>query len=263
MLLAILILAAAYFMSGNKEVKPLKEDNLAIEDLGLKEDEAGESIDLTKEEAREKVEKKETTSSLKESENKEEADLGETKAREVKEKLIAEDEKKSGEKDKYMTDPVPEGKPKPREWQEVKKDMSVIKTAKLSVTCKTILNNLDIFNEDKLELVPEDGIIYGQKEVEFHPGESVFDLLLREMKSSKIHMEFSMTPMYNSAYIEGINNIYEFDGGELSGWMYRVNGWYPNYGVSRYILEDGDEIELIYTCDLGRDIGGSPAIGGE
>ena len=39
----------------------------------------------------------------------------------------------------------------------------------------------------------------------------------REMKKAKIHMEFRNTPIYNSAYIMGINNLYEFDVGELSG----------------------------------------------
>jgi hypothetical protein len=75
-------------------------------------------------------------------------------------------------------------------------------------------------------------------------------------------MEFSMTPIYNSNYIEGINNLYEFDAGELSGWMYKVNGWFPNYGSSRYVLKDGDVIEWVYTCDLGRDVGGYVATGG-
>jgi hypothetical protein len=55
--------------------------------------------------------------------------------------------------------------------------------------------------------------------------------------------------------IAGINNLYEFDVGELSGWMYKVNGWYPNYGCSRYQVKDGDLIEWNYTCDLGRDLG--------
>ena len=90
----------------------------------------------------------------------------------------------------------------------------------------------------------------------FYEGENVFQLLRREAKANKIHMEFEETPIYNSAYIEGIHNLYEFDCGELSGWMYRVNGWYPNSGCSRYQLKEGDQVEWIYTCDLGRDIGG-------
>ena len=38
--------------------------------------------------------------------------------------------------------------------------------------------------------------------------------------------------------------------------MYNVNGWFPNYGCSRYMLKDGDKIEWVYTCDLGADVGG-------
>ncbi|BBI35464.1 DUF4430 domain-containing protein [Cohnella abietis] len=166
-------------------------------------------------------------------------------------------------KDKYLTDPVPAGKPKPVEWQDVKVDKKEKLTVTLSVTCKTILDNLNIFNKDKLEVLPEDGVIYKARKVTFYKGESVFDVLLREMKSNKIHMEFEMTPIYNSNYIEGINNIYEFDCGELSGWMFKVNGWFPNYGSSRYILEDGDVVDWVYTCDLGRDIGGDATAGGD
>ena len=75
-------------------------------------------------------------------------------------------------------------------------------------------------------------------------------------------MEFENPPIYNSAYIEGIHNLYEFDVGELSGWMYSVNGWYPNYGCSRYALKDGDVVEWRYTCDLGFDVGGGYAVSG-
>ncbi|MHB8061902.1 MAG: DUF4430 domain-containing protein [Ruminiclostridium sp.] len=166
-------------------------------------------------------------------------------------------------KDKYLTDPIPQGKPKPVEWQAATIDKNKELTCTLSVTCKTILNNIDKFNKDKLEVLPEDGIIYKTKTVTFNEGESVFDVLLREMKKNRIHMEFEMTPIYNSNYIEGIHNLYEFDCGELSGWMYKVNGWFPNYGCSRYMLKAGDIVDWIYTCDLGRDIGGGMAVGGK
>lgn len=129
-------------------------------------------------------------------------------------------------------------------------------TCTLSVRCDTILNNIQWFNDGKIQLVPKDGVIYAEKTVTFYEGESVFNVLLREMKKNKIHMEFANVPIYNSAYIEGIANLYEFDCGELSGWMYKVNGCFPNYGCSRYILKDGDKIEWVYTCDLGTDVGG-------
>ncbi|HAE91441.1 MAG TPA: hypothetical protein DCG60_02175 [Tissierella sp.] len=165
-------------------------------------------------------------------------------------------------KDRYLTDPVPDGKPIPIEPQNIE-ITDVERYCILSVRCDTILDNMDWLDPEKIELVPEDGVIFAAKKVKFYEGESVFNLLLREMKKAKIHMEFSNTPMYNSAYIEGINNLYEFDCGELSGWMYKVNGWFPNYGCSRYALKEGDIVEWVYTCNLGVDVGGFSAIGGE
>ena len=161
----------------------------------------------------------------------------------------------SAGKDKYMTEPVPEEKPLPKEVQEA--DISNKEyTCTLSVRCDTILKNPALLDEEKADIVPGDGVIFPQKSVIFYEGENVFDLLLREMKQNKIHMEFVNTPIYNSAYIEGIANLYEFDCGELSGWMYKVNDWFPNYGCSRYELKDGDKVEWVYTCDLGKDVGG-------
>lgn len=125
----------------------------------------------------------------------------------------------------------------------------------LSVRCDTILNNMDWLDKNKASFVPSNGIVFPQTKVIFYDGESVFNVLAREMKKNNIHLEFMSTPIYNSAYIEGISNLYEYDCGELSGWMYKVNGVYPTYGSSRHILKPGDEIEWLYTCDLGADIG--------
>lgn len=124
-----------------------------------------------------------------------------------------------------------------------------------SISCATILDNIALLDEAKHELVPSDGWILEPVTVTFYEGESVFNVLQREMKQRGIHMEFRSTPVYNSVFIEGLNNLYEFDVGELSGWMYQVNGWFPNYGCSRYQLQDGDVIAWVYTCDLGSDVG--------
>ncbi len=158
-------------------------------------------------------------------------------------------------KDKYMTDPVPEGKPLPVEPQDVTITDKAY-TCTISISCGTILDHMDWLDPEKTELVPGDGVILPATKVTFYEGESVFNVLQRTCKQNKIHLEFENTPMYNSAYIEGINNIYEFDCGELSGWMYKVNDWFPNYGCSRYALKDGDVICWLYTCDLGVDVGG-------
>jgi len=158
-------------------------------------------------------------------------------------------------KDQYETDPVPEGKPLPVEPEDQKVDKKKTYTCTFSIECSTILNNLSDLDPDKRELIPSNGVILAPAKVTFYEGESVFDVLQRVCKERGIHLESSWTPIYNSAYIEGIHNLYEFDCGELSGWVYRVNGWYPNYGCSRYQLADGEKVEFRYTCDLGKDVG--------
>lgn len=128
-------------------------------------------------------------------------------------------------------------------------------TCTISISCATILNNMSDLKSGKEEFVPSDGWILAASEVEFTEGESVHDVLQRVCKQAGIQMESSFTPAYNSAYVEGINNLYEFDCGQLSGWMYSVNGWFPNYGCSKYTVQDGDVINWVYTCNLGKDVG--------
>ena len=163
--------------------------------------------------------------------------------------------------DMYLTDPVPAGKPLPVEPENAEKTGNT-GTCTISISCSTILDNMDKCDADKIELVPSDGWILSPVTVSFEDGESVFDILQRVTRENGIHMEFEFTPIYNSAYIEGIHNLYEFDVGNLSGWMYKVNGWFPNYGCSRYAVCDGDVISWVYTCDLGYDVGGGYAVGG-
>lgn len=134
-------------------------------------------------------------------------------------------------------------------------------TCTLSVSCSALLNNMALLDKAKWNLVPKEGVIYAAKDVRFSAGESVFNVLQREMKKAGIQMEFKNTPLYSSAYIEGIDNLYEFDAGNLSGWVYAVNGVFPNYGCSRYPLKDGDTIRWLYTCDLGKDVGGNNSAG--
>ena len=117
----------------------------------------------------------------------------------------------------------------------------------------------DFFKSDELDkaksdIIPKDGTIFAGRDVVFYEGESVFNVLVREMKRNKIHIEYEMSPIYETAYIKGIANIYEFDCGDLSGWLYKVNGQVPNVGCSLYYLNDGDVVELVYTCEMGKDL---------
>ena len=122
-------------------------------------------------------------------------------------------------------------------------------TCTISITCSTLLDNMDDLDPDKAEFVPSDGWILMPTEVTFAKGDSVLDVLTAVCKAYKISCE------HNGSYVEGINQLYEYDCGELSGWMYSVDGWFPNYGADEYILSDGETIRWSYTCDLGKDVG--------
>ncbi len=165
--------------------------------------------------------------------------------------------------DQYGTGPIPEGKPQPVEPENaIHTGRSGLCT--ISITCESILReeHINWFDKEKSELLPEDGVILPATEVAFSEGESVFDVLLRTCTDNKIHLEYVNTPLYNSAYLEGIGNIYQFDCGSASGWMYSVNDWFPIYGCSRYAVQDGDVIEIVYSCELGEDVGGGLSVRG-
>lgn len=131
------------------------------------------------------------------------------------------------------------------------------RTCSIAIYCDTILNNWDSLEPEKAGYVPSDGVLLYPLTVEFEDGETVFDLLSRVCASAGIPLEYSWTPLYDSYYVEGIGNLYEFDCGDNSGWMYQVNGWFPNYGCSSYTLSDGDVVVWRYTCSgLGADVGG-------
>ena len=57
------------------------------------------------------------------------------------------------------------------------------------------------------------------------------------------------------AYVVGIDGLEEFDYGNQSGWMYSVNGVFPDYSAGNYILKEGDNVVWSYTTNLGNDIG--------
>ncbi len=135
-------------------------------------------------------------------------------------------------------------------------EISESKTAcTISISCSTLLNNLDRVKKNKLAVIPSNAVILSAVREEFTEGESVFDVTKRVCIDRKIPFEFTLAPIYNTAYIEGIGNIYEFDCGSTSGWLYKVNGEFKSYGCSDCKLSDGDIIEWVYTCDLGKDVG--------
>jgi hypothetical protein len=124
-----------------------------------------------------------------------------------------------------------------------------VATVTLSISCGTILDNMDKLNSGVERVLPPDGVLLAPQAASFTPGDTVFDILLRNAQS----VDYTRTPSMG-AYVRGIKGISEFDCGPLSGWTYRVNGVFPAVSVSDYKPKDGDRIEFLYTCALGRDL---------
>ena len=150
------------------------------------------------------------------------------------------DGKKNDQKAEDSNTPTPTPDQKP----DSKKD-----TVTITIRCDTAVKNGMHLESKWAGIVPASGCILDVTTVEIEQGNSVFDILNRVCQKYKIHMEHR-----SKNYINGINNLYEFDGGRWSGWMYSVNGWYPNYGCGTYFVKAGDVIEWNYTCDLGSDL---------
>lgn len=95
--------------------------------------------------------------------------------------------------------------------------------------------------------------------VEVEEGSSAWDVLNKVAKSNDIPVVKKGSD--TTLYVTHINSIGEFDFEQGSGWMYNVNGEYPNYGADseKSSLKDGDKVQFRFTLDLGKDIGASQA----
>ena len=158
---------------------------------------------------------------------------------------------------------------KPTKITTTKKRSKTV-TCTIEIECKTILNNLGNLRPEKKASLPKDGYILKETTVSVAEGSTVFDVLKLVCKQntcpekctycrkSGIQLEYIYTPGYDSEYIRGIHQLYEKDCGTQSGWMYSVNGVFPNYGVNKYTVKNGDNIKLRYTCNgFGEDLGAS------
>ncbi|RUS47126.1 S-layer homology domain-containing protein [Cohnella sp. AR92] len=102
------------------------------------------------------------------------------------------------------------------------------------------------------------GYVLDPASVELYGGDTVWSVLQRELDARNIEYSYAWTDKYDSVYLQSIAGDGEFDHGSGSGWMYSVNGKYPNYGASNYTLKNGDRVQWRYTTNLGEDLGQDP-----
>lgn len=129
--------------------------------------------------------------------------------------------------------------------EDVKEDGDF--TVTMTIRCDTILGR-----EKKNRYIPDDGIVLEETEFSATEGETVFDVLIDAAKHYGVPVD--NRGAQGAAYIAAINYLYEFDYGDLSGWMYRVNGKFPDVGCQSCYLSPGDRIEWLYTTDIGHDL---------
>ncbi len=111
-----------------------------------------------------------------------------------------------------------------------------------SISCRAIAG------ENTPGHIPDDGVILPERAVPLCKGETVYDLLIQTARAEGITVESGST-----SYIQGIAGIREHDFGQLSGWVYRVNGQTPSVGCDSYELQPGDRVEWLYSLELGRE----------
>ena len=100
--------------------------------------------------------------------------------------------------------------------------------------------------------IPESGVLLAETSMPIAVGDTVYTVLTDAARAHAIHMEASGANAL--MYVHGIGNIYEFDFGDLSGWVYMVNGESASVGCDQYVLKPGDRVEWRYTLELGKDI---------
>lgn len=110
--------------------------------------------------------------------------------------------------------------------------------------------------------IPKDGVMLERTEIEVPEGASAFTVLQEACRQFDIQLEYKGA-VKGFAYVEGIGYLYEYDFGELSGWMYQVNGEFPSVGSGEYIVKENDRIVWVYTLELGKDLDAGGAGAGE
>ncbi len=117
-------------------------------------------------------------------------------------------------------------------------------TITLTIRCDTVAG--------QAAHIPADGLILPPTALPIAEGDTVYTVLTDAARRCRFHLESSGAP--GMMYIHGIGNLYEFDFGDLSGWLYAVNGETHSLGCDQYALHSGDAVEWRYTLEMGRDI---------
>ena len=146
----------------------------------------------------------------------------------------------SGSSDKPAATAAATKKPKPTPEKQ---------TFLFTIQCKRILDQRELWRDGLEEVIPESGVFFSGT-LTYKKGETVYDALKRICQKNNILLDSKYTPLYDTYYVSGIGNLYEFDCGSESGWKYSVNGELPGVGCSKYTIHKNDKVVFFYDYKI-------------
>lgn len=184
---------------------------------------------------------KKTTNDSQEQKKAPDENSGETKKQESK--ASEQKENKSDKTSKPDSPPKEEAKSTPSKPAEENK-----KTETKPQAPKKEIDQAQIMIQGDNDM----GSILGATNVDLKNGDTVYDVLFKITKEKHIQLETSGSGA--GLYVKGINNLYEFDRGDLSGWVFKVNGKKATKSAGEFAVKKGDRIEWLYSENMGKDV---------
>lgn len=97
------------------------------------------------------------------------------------------------------------------------------------------------------------GVLVPEMTIKLDRETSVFEASVEAFKKAKVQYDYA--GVGKKVYMKAIDNLYQYEKGAQSGWLYKVNGEVPSEGPGMYMLKANDRVEWVYTTNLGKDIG--------
>lgn len=142
---------------------------------------------------------------------------------------------------------VPKATKKPSAAQKATAKPAAL-TCTITIRCDSLRKHWDSLSDKVKAKMPENGLFLKKTTVNITASDTVYSILQKVCKAKNIALDAEYSTMFSTEYIRGIGYLYEKEAGDMSGWLYRVNGKLPNYGASNYSVKAGDHIEWLYTC---------------
>lgn len=137
---------------------------------------------------------------------------------------------------------------KDKNHENKKDDNSEYITCNVSIDCTSVRDKLDLLKPSVRKHIPASGIILKESKIKVKKSSNAYDVLVTACKLNKIAYDAEYSKVYSSTYVKGIGYLYEKMAGDMSGWLYLVNGKTANVGASRYTVNEGDTVSWTYTC---------------